>query len=305
MVTARSDKIFLLSTLPSAIVVIGLIGVTLLVVGSRAYDSMRIYGARLFIDNVWSPEREEYGLLSPIAGTFIVSFLATLLSLIFSIPLTIFLSEILRGRIKDLFSSLIELMSGLPTVIYAVWGLNYLAPLIKDHILDPLHTYLGFIPLFSCKPLTGLSLLTASIVLGISLVPYTTSIIYESYRMIPLAYREACLGIGATRYELVKTMLSISKPAILASSILSFARASGETTIAATLVGNAYTSSLCILGPGYTVPALIANQYANANLYIHAESVLYSAALVILLTTLVLSLTGLRILERWRLRIVV
>lgn len=301
----RHDTLFWLSTLPSFIMVAGLVGITILVVATGAYESLARYGIQLFTRNTWNPEREEYGLLSPLIGSFTVSGLATLVSLFFSIPLAVFLSEILSGRLRDMLSSLVELMAGIPTVIYAIWGLYYVAPSIRDHLLTPLYSYFSFIPLFSCKPLTGLSILTASIVLGISLVPFTTAIIYESYRMIPQIYREACLGIGVTRYELVKIMLSMSKPAILASIILSFARASGETTITATLVGNAYTDSYCLLGPGYTIPALIANQYANANLYSYAESVLYAGALIILLVTLVLSLIGLRLLEKWRSRIIV
>lgn len=302
---SKTDKLFFVSLLPSSIVIIGLLSVTLLVVSSQSYKSISIYGFSLFTGNTWNAEREEYGLLTPIIGTFTTSTLATLISLFFSIPLSIFLTEFLRGRIRDVFTSLVELMAGIPTVVYAVWGLNYVSPFMRDHVLGPLHAYLGFIPFFSCRPLTGLSILTASVVLGISLVPFTTSIILESYKLIPLTYREACLGIGATRYELVKELLSISKPAVLAASILAFARASGETTIAATIVGNTFTTGLCIIGPGYTIPALIANQYANANLYEYAESVLYAAALIILIITLILSFTGLRTLEKWRVKIVV
>lgn len=302
---SRSDKLFFISILPSAIIVVGLLGVTVLMVASNAYTSIATYGVELFTRSIWNAEREEYGILSPVMGTFLTSIFATLISMFFSIPLTVFLSDFLSGRVRDFFVSLVELMGGIPTIIYAIWGLYYVAPFMKTHLLEPLHIYLGFIPLFSCKPVTGVSILTASVVLGISLVPFSTSIMLESYKLIPLTYREACLGIGATRYELVKEMLSISKPAILASIVLAFARASGETTIAATLVGNAFTTGLCILGPGYTVPALIANQYANANLYRYAESVLYASALVVLTVTLVLSFIGLRVLERWRVRIVV
>lgn len=302
---SRTDKLFFLSLLPSAILIIGLLGITLLVVSSQSYKSISIYGLSLFTENTWSAEREEYGLLSPLIGTFTISTLATLISLFFSIPLSIFLAEFIRGRVRDVFTSMVELMAGVPTVVYAVWGLNYVSPFMRDYVLDPIYNYLGFIPIFSCRPLTGLSVLTASVVLGISLVPFTTSLILESYKLIPVTYREACLAIGATRYELVKELISISRPAILAASILAFARASGETTIAATVIGNAFTRGLCIIGPGYTVPALIANQYANANLYMYAESVLYAAALIILIVTLVLSFLGLRTLERWRVRIVV
>lgn len=305
MKRSKTDTLFFISLTPSAIVVVGLILLFLIVVFSRSRESLTVYGINLLTSTGWSPEQEVYGILSPIVGTFVVSAISTLIALLLSIPLSVFIVEYLKGFLRDLFSSLVELMGGMPTVIYAVWALRYLVPVMREMVLEPLYVYLGFIPIFSCKPVAGFSLLTAGLVIGISITPFTTSIIMESYKLIPTTYREACLGIGATRYELVRSMLSISKPAILAAAVLGFARASGETTIAATVVGNAFTTQMCIIGPGYTVPALIASQYENANLYKYAESVLYVAASIILLATLFASFVGLRILERWRLRIVV
>lgn len=300
-----TDALFFISLVPSAMVVIGLILLFIIVVFERSRESIDVYGFRLFTSSTWSPEQEIYGILSPTVGTFVVSLISTSIAVMFSVPLSVFIVEYLKGFLRDLFSSFVELMGGMPTVIYAVWALRYLVPVMREVVLEPLYNYLGFIPLFSCKPLTGFSILTAGLAIGISIMPFTTSIIMESYKLIPSIYREACLGIGATRYELVKSMLSISKPAILAAAILGFARASGETTIAATLVGNAFTTQICLTGPGYTVPALIASQYENANLYRHAESVLYLAASVVLVSALIASFLGLRILEKWRSRIVV
>lgn len=302
---SKTDKLFFISLLPAAIIVISLLCLFLLVTASRSWSSVLTYGIKLFLESAWNPEKELYGILSPIAGTLVTSLIATCTALLLSIPLSVFIVEYLNKRVQDVFASIVELMGGVPTIMYAVWALHYLVPFMKTTIMEPLHEYLGFIPLFSCRPITGLSLLTAGIAIGISLVPYITSIIIESYRLVPATYKEACLSIGATKYELVKIMLAIIKPAIAASAILGFARASGETTIAVTVVGNAVSTSMCIIGPGYTVPALLASQYANANLYQYAESVLYAAASVILLFTLVLSFAGLGILEKWRVRVVV
>lgn len=302
---SKTDKLFFISLFPSAIIVIGLLCLFLLVTSSHSLDSILTYGIRLFIESAWNPEKELYGIFSPIIGTLVTSLIATCTALVFSIPLSIFVVEYLNKQVRDVFTSIVELMGGVPTIIYAVWALHYLAPFMKTTIMEPLHEYLGFIPLFSCRPITGLSILTAGVAIGISLIPYMTSIIIESYRLVPTIYKEACLSIGATKYELVKIMLAIVKPAIVASAILGFARASGETTIAVTTVGNAMSTGICIIGPSYTVPALLASQYANANLYRYAESVLYAAASVILLFTLILSFAGLGILEKWRARIVV
>lgn len=301
----KHDKLFFISFLPSALAVSGILLVFLLVMYSQSLKSLETFGFNLYLNNFWNPEKEVYGVLSPIVGTFVTSAIATIVSLFLSIPLTITIAELLKGRVRDVFSSVVELMGGMPTIIYAVWSLNYLAPFLKDYVMVFLHRYLGFIPLFSCNPVTGLSLFTAGVAIGIALTPYTTSIIVESYKMIPMMYREACLGIGATRFETTRILISLTKPAIVAAAVLSFARAAGETTIAAATVGNSMMISLCLFSPGYTVSALIASQYANAGLYVYAESVLYAAALVVLVATLILSFIGVNALSRWRERIVV
>lgn len=304
MTWSRTDKMFFLSLIPSALTLVGLVIIFLLKVFDRSIESLIVYGMELFKTSTWNPELEIYGILSPLVTTFITSSLATGFAILFSVPLSIFISEYLKKRVKIVVSSLVEMMAGAPTVVYAIWALDYLAPFMRDYVLNPLHQNLGFIPIFSCKPITGLSILTASIALGISLIPYITSIITASYELVPLMYREACLGIGATKSETIITILSISKPAILASALLGLARASGETTITTVLIGSAFTLGMCIIGPGYTVPALIATQYANANLYRYAESVLYVAALVVLVVTLFLSFIGVWMLDEWRRKII-
>lgn len=299
------DKIFLISFLPTAIVVSSILVIFFTALLRYSYEAINVFGLKLFVESVWNPQKEIYGIAAPIIGTFIASSIAVIVSLFFSIPLSILVLEFLRGKARDVLSSMVELMGGIPTIVYAVWSLNYLTPFLKIYVMEPLHSYLGFLPFFSCKPVVGLSIFTAGIAIGVSLTPYMTSIIIESYKLIPSMYREACLGIGATRYETTKILLSLAKPAIIAAAILGFARAAGETTIAVATVGNTMSLSSCLFAPGSTVSALIASQYENAGLYVYAESVLYTSALVTLTATLILSFIGLRILDRWRVKIVV
>lgn len=298
------DKVFFISFLPISIIVASILVVFFITLLNYSLSAIKVFGLRLFIESAWDPEKELYGVAAPVIGTFITSFIAVVASLFFSIPLSIFVLEFLRGRLRDVLASIVELMGGVPTIVYAIWSLNYLTVFLKSYVMEPLHRYLGFIPLFSCKPIAGLSIFTAGVAIGISLVPYMTSIIIESYRLIPSMYREACLGIGATRYETIRILFSLARPAIIAATLLGFARATGETTIAVATIGNAISLSSCILGPGSTVSALIASQYENASLYMYAGPVLYASALLILVVTLILSFIGLRILERWRVRIV-
>jgi len=302
---SRADRAFFLTLLPFALASAGILAVFISTLALGSLESLSEYGLSLLSRNIWDPENEVYGVLGPLIGTFATSLIGVAYSMVLSIPLAVFMSDYLKGVLREFFSSMVELMGGMPTIIYAVWGMNHLAPFMRDYVLATLHSKLGFLPLFSCRPLTGSSLMTAGVAIGVSLVPYMTALIYESYRMVPEALREACLGIGATRYESTKLMISLLKPAILASALLGLARGVGETTIAVMTVGNSMYVGACLIGPGYTVSALIASQYGNANLYRYAESVLQFSALVILLTTLALSSIGLVLMGKWRSRILV
>lgn len=263
-------------------------------------------GAGVLAGDVWSPELEAYGLLPPVVGTFVTSAIAVATAMTFSLPLTVFVAEVVRGELmREVLLSLIELMGGIPTVVYAVWGLTVVSPLLRDYVMTPLSEYLWFIPLFSCRPLAGTTIFTAGVLLGIAITPYLTAVMYSAYQSIPLSYKEACLGVGATRYETVRILLPLMRPAIAAAALLGLARAMGDTTIAAVTVGNSMTLSACIFTPGYTVSALIASQFGNAPLYRYAESALYLGATVVLAAALVAGLAGLVLLSRWRARVVV
>lgn len=305
MGVSRKDKIFFLSLIPPSITLLGILVVTVITILSNSLESLSLYGLSLIASSIWDPENLKYGLLAPILGSIMTSTLAILIALVFSIPLIILIAEYSSGFVKNVLSSIVELMGGIPTIVYAIWASTYFASLLKQHVMDPLHAYFSIIPLFSCKPITGFSIFTAGVSIGVSIVPYVTSMILEAYQNIPQALREACLGIGCTKYESVKVLMSLAKPAVLASLILGFARSLGETTIAVATVGNSMYLSSCIFSPGITVSALIASQFANAYLYKYAESVLYASALFVLFIAIVLSFVGLSMLIKWRVKIVV
>lgn len=301
---SHNDKFFLLMLLPISFVIIGLLIIILSLISSKAAEALKVYGPYLYIASVWDPENELYGIFPPIVGTLVTSAIAVTIALLFAFSLTILMSEYLSGLLRVMMSTIVEFMSGLPTVIYALWGTQYVSIVLRDYLMIPLNTYLGFIPLFSCRPISGYSILTAGVVIGLSLIPYITALINEAYSLIPITYKEACLGIGATKYESIKILMGLCKPAIIAAVLLGFARAMGETTIAAALVGNSMNVSACIFNPGYTVAALIASQYANAQLYSYAEVVLYAAALVVMALALILGLVGLNLMLRWRVKVI-
>jgi phosphate transport system permease protein len=304
LLKSKRDKLLFMSLIPFSISLLSMLLLLISISLFNSIESLSAYGLSLFAKTVWDPENGVYGVLGPILGTLITSLISVSVSLVFSLSFAITIAEYLKGYSKKIISSIAEFMGGLPTIIYAVWASEYLVPFLKNNIMEPLHALLPFIPLFSCRPITGFSTFVAGVALGISTVPYVASIILEAYENIPLTYREACYGIGATKYEAIKILLSLTKPAIIAALILGFARSLGETTIVAFTVGNSMTLTPCLFAPGYTVSALVASQFANAFLYHHAESVLYASMLVTTLISIILSLYASKLIIDWRSRVV-
>jgi phosphate transport system permease protein len=275
------------------------------VIASVSYPSISKFGVKLFTENVWSPsemgeEFVRYGLLAPLYGTIITSSLAAIIALPLSLSTVYLVEEMANSKVRELLSTAIDLMAGLPTVLYGLWGLGVMIPFLRENIMKPLHSALPWLPLFSCEPLSGASILSAGILLAIMIIPFMHSLIQDAYRSVPWIYREAILSIGANRYEYYKMMISLIKPAVLGSLLLGIGRASSETVAVALVVGNAFNISFCIFAPGYTIPSLIANQFSESNFYPYMQSALYAGGLVLLIVGALFSALALLMMRKVR-----
>ncbi len=301
----RSDKLFFYMLLPFAGIVVAVFALLFKVLVENSIPIFTREGLGFIISNVWKPSEtdpnlEYYGILAPIVGTFYTSLIAIALALPASIALTLFVNEYIPYRLKGPVINIIEVMAGLPTILYGLWGAFVLAPLLKDYVMEPLNSFLWFIPLFSCQPVSPSTIFTSGVVLAIMVTPFITSIVREAYESIPFTYKEAALGIGATRYEYARIMFSMIKPAVIAALMLGFGRAAGETVAVSMTIGNSFSISACMFKPGYTISSLIANQFGNAGFYKYMTSALYGAGLILLIVGLVLNSIGLYLLMRWR-----
>jgi len=309
MLFSRSDKILFYTTLPLAVGVVGLLLAIASSLLAQAWPSFERFGLELLLSSTWRPSEdpleELYGLAPAIVGSLYVALLATAISIPLSISLMLTVTEVLPRGLGTPLRYVVEVMGGLPTVVYGLWGSSVLVPLLRDNVMKPLHEYLGFIPLFSCRPLTGYSVLTASLVLAIASTPYMTALLIEGYQMVPSKYREGAYSLGALDYEVYGIMLGILKPYVVAAALLSFSRALGETTIVALTVGNSMKLTTCLLDPTYTIPSLIANQFDSAGLYRYALPTLFAGALILLLVCLATSYLGIRMVYAWRERVYV
>ncbi len=302
---AEHDKLFFLSLLPFASVIFVIFILLTLVLIGESWPAIQKWGVSLFTENVWKPsevsaERAKYGLLAPMYGTLVTSLIAAAIALPLSISTVYFIEELAPRRIRDLFSSVIDLMAGLPTIIYGLWGLEVMVPFLRDSFMYPLHRSFPFVPIFSCDPTAGTSLLAAGILLAVMIIPYMHGVIKEAYSSIPFTYKEAALSLGTTRYEYFKIMMGMVRPAVVAALLLGLGRAASETVAVALVVGNAFNVSPCLFAPGYTISSLIANQFSEASFYPLMENVMFAGSLILLAIGVLFSGLGVVMMRRVR-----
>ena len=261
-------------------------------------------GIKFIFDNTWrapedNPEEEWYGIASALWGTIYTATLATVLTLPLSLSTAIFLCEFAPRKIREILVIALDMMATLPTVVYGVWGMTILAPIVRDYVIIPVIETLGWLPIFSEYSLSGQCVFTAALVLAIMNIPYATAILREAYMMIPYVYREGIISLGATRTEAIRILTGMIKHAVIAAIALSFGKAVGETTAVTLTVGNSFKISLSPFVAGYTITSLLVNQFGNAYTYKYASYALYGAALVMLIISTVCILTGLALASRW------
>lgn len=304
---SKKDKAFYLALAPFSSTVVAVMVVLVTVMLSKAWPAISFYGPGLLLETRWSPSEDDpsravYGLLPAVLGTLTTALIAMALAVPASTLMVVFLEEILPRRLRGVYSNLIDVMAGTPTILYGLWGLTVLAPALNRYVYQGLYDGLGpWAPVFSCPPSTGgYNVLTASILLAVMITPFTFAIVKEAYESIPQAYKEAVAALGATRLEQTRILLSMIKPSVLAGALLGFGRAASETVAVALVVGNAANLPLCLLAPGYTISSLIANQFSEAGLHPMMEEVLFAGGLVLLLIGLASNSLGLWLLGRSR-----
>lgn len=249
----------------------------------KAWPAILKFGFGFLTGTQWSPNREVFGVLPVLIGTVASSLLALLLALPLGLAIAIFLSEnFLPPAVRQSIRFVVELLAAIPSVVYGLWGIFVVIPLVqKSGAL--LAAKIGFIPLFA-GPASGNSLLTASLVLALMVLPTITAISRNSLVTVPYALREGSYALGATRWEtILGVILPTAAPGIVASTILAFGRAMGETMAVAMLIGNSQRLSWSLLSPSNTLSALLANQFAEAE-GIQVSALMYAAALLVILT---------------------
>ncbi len=252
-----------------------------------SFPAIRNFGVGFLFSSTWDPVRSEFGAFPFVVGTLATSFLALVISIIFSIPISIFLGEYsAQGSTATFIKSMIELLAGVPSVIYGFCGLFLLAPLVRT-----LEMKLGVPPY-------GVGIFTASLVLSIMIIPYSASIGREVISLVPSDLKEAALSLGATRFEVIrKVILPYAGSGIAAGILLSLGRALGETMAVTMVIGNSNFIPKSIFSPANTLASVIANEFTEATGSLYLAS-LIKLGLVLFIITTVINLIGKLIIRR-------
>jgi phosphate transport system permease protein len=275
---------FILTLLPGLVVALMILG---LVLRSKSILVLKSIPSLLF-STAWHPLRGEFGLLPFIAGTLWVTFVAMVIAIPISLLTAIFLSEYAPRLVREVARPIVDLLAGLPSVVYGVWGVLMVVPFVANQVA----------PLFGAKS-SGYSILAGGIVLAIMVFPTIIHVSLEVFTSTPHSLREASLSLGATRWETVKhVVLRKGGQGIIAAVVLGLSRAFGETMAVLMVVGNIPKVPKSIFGAGYPLPALIANNYGEMMSIPLYDSALMLASLVLLLVVLVFNILARIILVR-------
>ena len=246
------------------------------------------FGLHFFTTEVWDPIADEYGALPFIYGTLVTSAVALLLAVPLGIGAAIFLAELAPPRISDALQFFIDLLAAVPSVIYGLLGAFIVVPLMRTVIYPALNKPLGFMPIFK-GPSYGVGFFTAGIVLAIMVIPYIISVSREVLLSVPRDQREAALALGATRWESTwKVVVPFAKTGIMGSIFLALARALGETMAVTMVIGNTPRIAASLFAPGYSIAAVIANEFTEATGDLYLQS-LIALGLVLFILTFVIN----------------
>jgi len=285
--------------------VLGVLGLAVLVVAALIVAELLRIGwpalthtgiVKFITTSVWDVTRDVFGALPFIYGTLVTSVVALVLALPVSVGLALFLTEMAPPSLKSIVSFPISLLAGIPSVVYGLWGLFVLVPILRKVVEPALAKAFGFLPLFQGPPI-GLGYLAAGVVLAIMILPTITSIAIEVLQTVPGALREAALALGATRWETIRvSVLPYARAGIVGATMLGLGRALGETMAVTMVIGNSPTIRASLFAPGYSLPAVIANEFAEASGDLHTGA-LASLGLLLFAVTVLLNVAA-RVLVR-------
>lgn len=287
----RQDRIFARVTFSfAALVLLVLFGILASLV-VQAWPAIREFGVGFVFGTTWSPSTGEYGAGIAIWGTLATSFIALLIGVPISFGIAMFLTESCPVWMRRPLGTAIELLAGVPSIIYGFWGLFIFAPMIQEYLQPWMMAWLGA-PFFMGPPL-GLGIFTAGLVLALMIIPFIASVMRDVFETVPAVLKESAYGIGCTRWEVIRNIvLPYTRVGTIGAIMLGLGRALGETMAVTFVIGNANRFSLNLFAPGNSIASTLANEFAEAEPMMHIPALFGLGLILFIITFAVLSASG-------------
>lgn len=256
--------------------------------------AFQTFGWRFFYGTEWDPVARRFAAFVPIYGTIVTSLISMLIAVPISLGIAVFLTEVAPRWMRTPVSTAIELLAGIPSIIYGMWGLFTFVPFMSDHVQPWLIDHLGSLAiigaLFDGAPM-GIGMLTAGIILGIMVIPFITAVMRDVFLVVPPTLKESAYALGSTKWEVVKdVVIPYTRTAVVGGIFLGLGRALGETMAVTFVLGNAHNLSISLMEPGNSIAAAIANEFTEADSDIYLSSLIALGFILFIVTFIVLAL---------------
>ncbi len=287
------DVVFRIVTRAAAITVLALLGAVIVSLIDGSLPALRAFGLNFLIEERWNPVTEKFGALAPIYGTLVTSGIAMAIAVPLGLLIAVFLTELCPIWLRRPIGIAIELLAGIPSIIYGIWGLFVFAPFLQQTLQPFLITVFGPVPVLSSLfegPPYGIGMLTAGLILAIMVLPFITSISRDVFDAVPPVLKEAAYGVGCTTWEVVRyVVVPYTRVGVIGGVMLGLGRALGETMAVTFVIGNAHRISASILAPGTTISATIANEFTEAVGDLYTSSLIALGLILFVITFIVLA----------------
>ncbi len=291
---AAGDKIFRLLTQACALVVLLILGGVIISLIMGSTPAFRAFGLGFFTTVIWNPVTDKFGAGAPIFGTIVTSAIAMLIAVPVGIGIAIFLTELCPPALRRPIGIAVELLAGIPSIIYGIWGLFVFAPFLQQYVQPGLIAMFANIPVLNslfAGPPYGIGMLTASLILAVMVLPFVTSISRDVFDTVPPMLKESAYGIGCTTWEVVSNIvIPFTRVGVIGGVMLGLGRALGETMAVTFVIGNAHRISPSLLAPGTTISASIANEFTEAVGALYTSSLIALGLILFMITFVVLAI---------------
>jgi len=282
------ERAFRAATFAAALLVLLLLGGVAVSLLAGSWPAFSHFKLAFLTREIWNPVTDQYGALAPVYGTLVTSLLALLLAVPVSFGIAIFLTELAPVWLKRPVGVAIELLAAVPSIIYGIWGLFVLAPVLQRHVQPWLIDHVGPVPLLGKLfqgPPFGIGVFTAGFVLGIMVIPFISAVMRDVFETVPDVLKESGYGLGATTWEVIwQVVVPYARTGIIGGIMLGLGRALGETMAVTFVIGNAHRIGSSLLAPGTTISASIANEFAEAVGALYTSSLIGLGALLFFIT---------------------